>query len=126
MMGLRNRQFQNLFMENTMLENIPSESIMTDLLGKPLYDVWLSLCSVIDEKYDMERSWNSGGKNWTYEYKYRRGGKTPSEKMNARSLKKAEKVSLRKFRKYMMNPRPIMTENGLCSILMMSPCFPIS
>ena len=59
-----------------MLENIPSESIMTDLLGKPLYDVWLSLCSVIDEKYDMERSWNSGGKNWTYEYKYRRGGKT--------------------------------------------------
>ena len=59
-----------------MLEKIPSESIMTDLLGKPLYDVWLSLCSVIDERYDMERSWNSGGKNWTYEYKYRRGGKT--------------------------------------------------
>ena len=56
-----------------MLEKIPSESIMTDLLGKPLYDVWLSLCSVIDERYDMERSWNSGGKNWTYEYKYRRG-----------------------------------------------------
>ena len=27
-----------------MLEKIPSESIMTDLLGKPLYDVWLSLC----------------------------------------------------------------------------------
>ena len=24
----------------------------------------------------MERLWNSGGKNWTYEYKYRRGGKT--------------------------------------------------
>ena len=47
-----------------MLEKIPSESIMTDLLGKPL------------ERYDMERSWNSGGKNWTYEYKYRRGGKT--------------------------------------------------
>ena len=59
-----------------MLEKIPSESIMTDLLGKPLYDVWLSLCSVIDERYDIERSWNSGGKNWTYEYKYRRGGKT--------------------------------------------------
>ena len=49
-----------------MLEKIPSESIMTDLLGKPLYDVWLSLCSVIDERYDMERSWNSGGKNWIY------------------------------------------------------------
>ena len=24
----------------------------------------------------MERIWNTGGKNWTYEYKYRRGGKT--------------------------------------------------
>ena len=24
----------------------------------------------------MERLWNTGGKNWTYEYKYRRGGKT--------------------------------------------------
>ena len=33
-------------------------------------------CSAIDEKYDMERLWNTGGKNWTYEYKYRRGGKT--------------------------------------------------
>lgn len=24
----------------------------------------------------MERLWSSGGKTWTYEYKYRRGGKT--------------------------------------------------
>ena len=24
----------------------------------------------------MERLWNTGGKNWTYEYKYRKGGKT--------------------------------------------------
>ena len=24
----------------------------------------------------MERLWGSGGKAWTYEYKYRRGGKT--------------------------------------------------
>lgn len=49
---------------------------MTDLLGKSLYDLWQSLCSAIDERYDMEISWNSGGKNQTYEYKYRRGGKT--------------------------------------------------
>ena len=33
-------------------------------------------CALIDEKYEMERLWNSGGKAWTYEYKYRRGGKT--------------------------------------------------
>ena len=59
-----------------MLENMPSQSIMTELLGPPLYDVWQALCSAIDEKYDMERIWNAGGKRWTYEYKYRRGGKT--------------------------------------------------
>lgn len=59
-----------------MLENIPSQSMMTELLGQTLYEVWQALCSAIDEKYDMERLWNTGGKNWTYEYKYRRGGKT--------------------------------------------------
>ncbi len=59
-----------------MLENIPSQSTMTELLGKSLFDVWQELCSTIDEKYEMDRIWDTGGKNWTYEYKYRRGGKT--------------------------------------------------
>ena len=59
-----------------MLENTPTQSTMTELLGQSLFEVWQELCSVIDEKYDMERLWNTGGKNWTYEYKYRRGGKT--------------------------------------------------
>lgn len=59
-----------------MLENTPSQSTMTDLLGQSLFEVWQALCLTIDEKYEMERVWNTGGKNWTYEYKYRRGGKT--------------------------------------------------
>lgn len=59
-----------------MLENIPSQSNMTELLGQSLYEVWKALCTAIDGKYDMEQLWNTGGKNWTYEYKYRRGGKT--------------------------------------------------
>lgn len=59
-----------------MLENIPSQLAMTDLLGPSLFEVWQELCLTIDEKYDMERLWATGGKNWTYEYKYRRGGKT--------------------------------------------------
>ena len=59
-----------------MLEIIPSQSAMTELLGQVLFEVWQALCSAIDEKYEMEKVWNSGGKNWTYEYKYRRGGKT--------------------------------------------------
>ena len=59
-----------------MLEKIPSQSMMSELLGPPLYEVWQALCAAIEERYDVERIWNMGGKNWTYEYKYRRGGKT--------------------------------------------------
>ena len=59
-----------------MLESVPSQSAMNELLGQSLFEVWQKLCSTIDEKYEMERLWNTGGKNWTYEYKYRRGGKT--------------------------------------------------
>jgi len=59
-----------------MPEKIPPQSVMIDLIGQPLFIVWQSLCSAINEKYEMEQLWNSGGKKWTYEYKYRRGGKT--------------------------------------------------
>lgn len=59
-----------------MLEKIPSPAAMTELLGASLFEVWQQLCAAIDEKYDMEQTWNPGGKNWIYEYKYRRGGKT--------------------------------------------------
>lgn len=59
-----------------MLENIPTQSAMTELLGQSLFEIWQALCSAIEEKYDMDRLWDTGGKNWTYEYKYRRGGKT--------------------------------------------------
>ncbi len=59
-----------------MLDRIPNGEEMTALVGHALYSVWQDLCAAIDEKYDMERIWNRGGKAWTYEYKYRRGGKT--------------------------------------------------
>ena len=59
-----------------MLENMPSQSIMAELLGQSLFEVWQALCLTIEEKYEMERVWNTGGKKWVYEYKYRRGGKT--------------------------------------------------
>ena len=59
-----------------MLDRIPNADEITALIGQPLYDVWQELCIMIDEKYEMERLWNNGGKAWTYEYKYRRGGKT--------------------------------------------------
>ena len=62
--------------ETSMLDKIPNAEEMTALIGQSLYDIWNKLCALIDEKYDMERLWNKGGKAWTYEYKYRRGGKT--------------------------------------------------
>ena len=59
-----------------MLDILPGTEEMTALVGKPLYEVWNQLCALIEENYDMDRLWNQGGKAWTYEYKYRRGGKT--------------------------------------------------
>ena len=55
---------------------VPNKEELTALVGEPLYAVWNQLCTLIDEKYDMDRLWNHGGKAWKYEYKYRRGGKT--------------------------------------------------
>jgi hypothetical protein len=59
-----------------MLEKVPTNEEMIILIGKPLFDIWTKLTDLIESKYDMERLWNNGGKKWTYEYKYRRGGKS--------------------------------------------------
>mgnify|MGYP002507980679 FL=1 len=59
-----------------MLDIVPNAEQMTDLVGKSLWEIWEKLCALIEEKYDMDCLWNNGGKAWTYEYKYRRGGKT--------------------------------------------------
>lgn len=59
-----------------MLDIIPNVEEMTMLVGESLYDIWNKLHILIEEKYDMDCSWNKGGKAWKYEYKYRRGGKT--------------------------------------------------
>lgn len=55
---------------------IPTPETLENLIGKELYNVWTSLCQLIEQKYNMEQLWNYGGKAWKYEYKYRRGGKT--------------------------------------------------
>lgn len=59
-----------------MLEKKTTPSLMVELIGQPLFEVWQKLCQTIEENYDVERLWNTGGKKWTYEYKYRKGGKT--------------------------------------------------
>jgi len=55
---------------------IPTPETLEALTGKELYDLWTSLHQLIEQKYNMEQMWNHGGKKWTYEYKYRKGGKT--------------------------------------------------
>ena len=55
---------------------IPTPETLEALTGKELYDLWTSLHQLIEQKYNMEQMWNHGGKKWTYEYKYRRRGKT--------------------------------------------------
>ena len=58
-----------------MPEIVPSAEQMTALVGTSLYGVWKQLCALIEERYEMDPVWGKGGKAWTYEYKYRRGGK---------------------------------------------------
>ncbi len=59
-----------------MLDTIPGKEELAAFVGDSLYDVWNRLCALVDETYDMDCLWGKGGKAWTYEYKYRRGGKT--------------------------------------------------
>ena len=60
----------------SMLEQIPTNKDLDKLIGSDKFAVWNALCNTIDGLYDMDKLWGKGGKEWTYEYKYRRGGKT--------------------------------------------------
>lgn len=59
-----------------MVNSLSINKQLTDLLGESLQGVWTQLCDRIDELYEMDKTWNDGGKAWDLEYKYRRGGKT--------------------------------------------------
>ena len=39
-------------------------------------NVFYDIVDAITLLYDMEQIWNNGGKKWTYEYKFRKSGKT--------------------------------------------------
>lgn len=57
------------------MESIDNNQIMA-LLGSDLYHCWIELNHRIQRCYDTDRLWNKGYRDWVYEYKYRRGGKT--------------------------------------------------
>ena len=46
------------------------------LVGIDKTNVFYDIVDAITLLYDMEQIWNNGGKKWTYEYKFRKSGKT--------------------------------------------------
>lgn len=57
------------------MENIKNEEL-EKLIGVGKVNIFYDIVNAITVLYDMERTWNDGGKKWTYEYKFRKGGKT--------------------------------------------------
>lgn len=56
--------------------NEPTPEELAALIGSEQCAAWQKVCEGIDSLYEMEHQWNSGGKKWRYEYKFRRGQKT--------------------------------------------------
>lgn len=54
----------------------PNREALRSLLGDELLAVWEQTCARIEALYDTDRLWNRGWRDWVYEYKYRRGGRT--------------------------------------------------
>lgn len=57
------------------MENINKEEL-EKLAGADKVGIFYDIVDEITKLYDMEQIWNNGGKKWTYEYKFRKGGKT--------------------------------------------------
>ncbi len=57
------------------MENIKKEEL-EKLVGIEKINIFYDIVDEIIKLYDMEQIWNNGGKKWTYEYKFRKGGKT--------------------------------------------------
>ncbi len=57
------------------MESIKREELER-LVGIDRVNVFYDVVDVITSLYDMDQIWNNGGKKWTYEYKFRKSGKT--------------------------------------------------
>lgn len=57
------------------MENIKKEEL-EKLVGIDKVNIFYDIVDEITKLYDMEQIWNKGGKKWTYEYKFRKAGKT--------------------------------------------------
>lgn len=57
------------------MENVKKEEL-EKLVGIDKANIFYNIVNEITKLYDIEQIWNNGGKKWTYEYKFRKGGKT--------------------------------------------------
>lgn len=56
--------------------DFPSKRVIEKLIGQDKAVLWNDLTASIDSLYEMDKTWDKGFRDWLYEYKYRRGGKT--------------------------------------------------
>ena len=59
-----------------MLEKIPTEEELLLLMGEEKFKIWSDVKGFIENNYNLESMWNTGGKTGVYELKYRKSGKT--------------------------------------------------
>ena len=57
------------------MENIKREEL-EKLVGTDKVNIFYKIVDEITLLYDMDQTWNNGGKKWIYEYKFRKSGKT--------------------------------------------------
>lgn len=57
------------------MENVKREEL-EKLVGIDRVNIFYDIVDVITLLYDMDQTWNNGGKKWAYEYKFRKSGKT--------------------------------------------------
>ena len=49
---------------------------LESIVGLDKVNIFYDFVDAITSLYEIEPTWNNGGKKWTYEYKFRKGGKT--------------------------------------------------
>lgn len=57
------------------MENIKREEL-EKLVRTDKVNIFYKIVDEITLLYDMDQTWNNGGKKWIYEYKFRKSGKT--------------------------------------------------
>ncbi|GKX56910.1 hypothetical protein SOASR030_30220 [Leminorella grimontii] len=59
-----------------MVIETPNVRTLQNLLGNTLFSNQKKLIAEIESRYSLENVWHTGGKEWTYELKFRKGSKT--------------------------------------------------